>query len=603
MPNTPLAVTVVVPVFNAGPYLERCSPSLLDQSIGRDHYEVVYVDDGSTDGSGAFLDDLAAKHPHVRVHHQENSGWPGKPRNVGVAMARGEFVQFVDQDDRLAPRALERLVELGRRSSADVVVGKTAGTMVGPRRLFRDGVEGGSVVESGLAQSLTGHKMFRTAFLRDNGIAFPEGYWRLEDILFVVRAYTHDPVVSVLADHPCYFWDRREDGGNHSTAAFDLEGHFERLEVIVRTIVDGTPPGPLREALLHQLLRAPLLNLVSGHGVISGNEQRSRAAHALGGRIVRELIPRDTWQRMPGILPLRVAALVDGTWEDSRNVALRIKQTKLTLEKGQVRWEGGRLVMPLAAEWRRHRKPVGLVPVDGGFVWEACLAEGLVGATEARVAEPLADAFADVAVLDKKRHVWWWAHSPLTASLDGTPERVVPRLVGSLVIDPTRIIGGRQVRPGTYRLALRGQLLGMPLAGRLRTKVRGLGRAVVGRSPVLVALRRSGKHLEMTVRPAVKVLSRELASRPPAGGSPRLPRRGPVRVKVRLGRLHLDGPLRLADGPVRLDLVAGAKGAALLEIGRRTTLRSGRRRVELAGGTLGTALVAGGRILWFRGAG
>ena len=317
MPNTPLAVTVVVPVFNAGPYLERCSPSLLDQSIGRDHYEVVYVDDGSTDGSGAFLDDLAAKHPHVRVHHQENSGWPGKPRNVGVAMARGEFVQFVDQDDRLAPRALERLVELGRRSSADVVVGKTAGTMVGPRRLFRDGVEGGSVVESGLAQSLTGHKMFRTAFLRDNGIAFPEGYWRLEDILFVVRAYTHDPVVSVLADHPCYFWDRREDGGNHSTAAFDLEGHFERLEVIVRTIVDGTPPGPLREALLHQLLRAPLLNLVSGHGVISGNEQRSRAAHALGGRIVRELIPRDTWQRMPGILPLRVAALVDGTWEDS----------------------------------------------------------------------------------------------------------------------------------------------------------------------------------------------------------------------------------------------------------------------------------------------
>ena len=261
-----------------------------------------------------------------------------------------------------------------------------------------------------------------------------------------------------------------------------------------------------------------LLNLVSGHGVISGNEQRSRAAHALGGRIVRELIPRDTWQRMPGILPLRVAALVDGTWEDSRNVALRIKQTKLTLEKGQVRWEGGRLVMPLAAEWRRHRKPVGLVPVDGGFVWEACLAEGLVGATEARVAEPMADAFADVAVLDKKRHVWWWARSPLAASLDGTPERVVPRLAGSLVIDPTRIIGGRGLRPGTYRLALRGQLLGMPLSGRLGTKVRGLGRAVVGRSPVLVALRRSGKHLEMTVRPAVKVLS----------GEPRLPFRRQV---------------------------------------------------------------------------
>ena len=91
--------------------------------------------------------------------------------------------------------------------------------------------------------------------------------------------------------------------------------------------------------------------------------------------------------------------------------------------------------------------------------------------------------------------MWWWSHSPFTRTLGGSPERWS---LGSRVpgLDPTRIIGGRQVRPGTYRLALRGQLLGMPLSGRLRTKVRGLGRAVVGRSPVLVAVRRSGKHLE-----------------------------------------------------------------------------------------------------------
>ena len=150
MPNTPLAVTVVVPVFNtralpASVARPRCSTSPSAGTTTRWSMSTT----ARPTGSGAFLDDLAAKHPHVRVHHQENSGWPGKPRNVGVAMARGEFVQFVDQDDRLAARALERLVELGRRSSADVVVGKTAGTMVGPRRLFRDGVEGGSVVESG----------------------------------------------------------------------------------------------------------------------------------------------------------------------------------------------------------------------------------------------------------------------------------------------------------------------------------------------------------------------------------------------------------------------------------------------------------------------
>ena len=52
-------------------------------------YEVIYVDDGSIDGSGELLDQLAAAHPHVRVHHQENSGWPGKPRIGGTPMARG----------------------------------------------------------------------------------------------------------------------------------------------------------------------------------------------------------------------------------------------------------------------------------------------------------------------------------------------------------------------------------------------------------------------------------------------------------------------------------------------------------------------------------
>src|SRR5690606_39367885 len=95
-----------------GPYLDLCAPSLLRQSIGADAYEIIYVDDGSTDDSAQRLDRLAAEHRHVRVIHQENSGWPGKPRNVGVRVARGEYVQFVDQDDELTPQALERLHDL-----------------------------------------------------------------------------------------------------------------------------------------------------------------------------------------------------------------------------------------------------------------------------------------------------------------------------------------------------------------------------------------------------------------------------------------------------------------------------------------------------------
>ena len=63
---------------------------------------MIFVDDGSTDGTRRRLDALAAEHDHVRVEHIPNSGWPGRPRNVGLDLARGEFVYFVDNDDWLA---------------------------------------------------------------------------------------------------------------------------------------------------------------------------------------------------------------------------------------------------------------------------------------------------------------------------------------------------------------------------------------------------------------------------------------------------------------------------------------------------------------------
>lgn len=82
-------VSVVVPAFNSGPYLEKLVASLLRQSLPPGEFEAVFVDDGSTDTTPARLDELAAVHPHIRVLHTENSGWPSRPRNIGVAHARG----------------------------------------------------------------------------------------------------------------------------------------------------------------------------------------------------------------------------------------------------------------------------------------------------------------------------------------------------------------------------------------------------------------------------------------------------------------------------------------------------------------------------------
>ena len=93
-------VTVVVPVYNPGARHRRLHP-LAARPVARraDEYEVIFVDDGSTDATPARLDALAAEHAHVRVEHIPNSGWPGRPRNVGIELARGEYVFFVDNDD------------------------------------------------------------------------------------------------------------------------------------------------------------------------------------------------------------------------------------------------------------------------------------------------------------------------------------------------------------------------------------------------------------------------------------------------------------------------------------------------------------------------
>ena len=81
-------VSVVVPVYNPGRYLDDLLASLARQSMPADEFEVVFVDDGSTDGSQLRLDELEASSANVRVIHIPNSGWPGRPRNVGIEAGR-----------------------------------------------------------------------------------------------------------------------------------------------------------------------------------------------------------------------------------------------------------------------------------------------------------------------------------------------------------------------------------------------------------------------------------------------------------------------------------------------------------------------------------
>ena len=102
-------ISVIVPVYNAEPYLDKCIQSIIDQSYR--NLEIILVDDGSSDRSPAICDSYAVKDHRVQVIHKENGG-QSSARNVGLDICQGDFIGFVDSDDYIAPQMYERLLAL-----------------------------------------------------------------------------------------------------------------------------------------------------------------------------------------------------------------------------------------------------------------------------------------------------------------------------------------------------------------------------------------------------------------------------------------------------------------------------------------------------------
>ncbi|MFD9604663.1 glycosyltransferase family 2 protein [Streptomyces sp. NPDC059970] len=265
----PVKVSVVIPVYNPGKYIDPCIDSLLRQTLPAGEFEVLFVNDGSTDDTPERLEKLAAEHPHFRVITIPNSGWPGKPRNVGVDEAKGEYVQFVDQDDHLASDALRRLYEMGHRNGSDIVIGKVASNFRGvPHGVFKKNREKCTLRDAPLYDSLTPHKMFRTEFLRKNGIAYPEGKRRLEDQLYMMQAYFPAEVVSILGNYTCYFYSRRDDGKNAGSTRIVPAHYYGNLREVLDVVVANTEPGKFRDLLLRRFYRVEMLSRLSEPAVV-----------------------------------------------------------------------------------------------------------------------------------------------------------------------------------------------------------------------------------------------------------------------------------------------------------------------------------------------
>ncbi len=339
-----ITVSVVVPVYNTRPYLPECLDSLAAQDLPATSFEVVAVDDGSTDGSGEVLESYAEVHPNIRVIHQENSGWPGKPRNVGLAASRGRYVFFADSDDVLAPQALRRMCEFAEQHGSDVVVPKTVPLTGhgGPDYVWRR-----TQVDADLTRAimtLGPWKLFRRAFLDERGLRFPEGKVRLEDGILVTEAYLTARRVSLLADYDYYRKRSQPDRGNISSSPVDPDGYTSSLARMMEIVRKHCADPAVADRLVVTLYRRKGLKWF-GPDRFPGY---SRARQEAWVRAIADLAEQHVPARLDDLLPLL---------QRTRSVLVRHRELQALARLGAAQQAGRPLPTALVDTWLELQVP------------------------------------------------------------------------------------------------------------------------------------------------------------------------------------------------------------------------------------------------------
>jgi glycosyltransferase involved in cell wall biosynthesis len=471
-------VSVVVPVYDPGEDIDRCIASLLDQSLPAAEYEAIFVDDGSTDGTGDRLDRLAAEHANVRVIHIENSGWPGRPRNVGLDAARGDFVYFVDNDDWIEREALERLHARAVRNGADVVIGRVVGHRRGfSRDLFRRNVDRARLGRDPILSLLTPHKLFRREFLAREGIRYPEGKRRLEDHPFVLRAYLRAGVISILADYPCYHWMGHPEGASASAQRIE-PGYWDNLREVLDLVEENVGPGEERDRLLSHWYRSKLLTRIGGKRLLAYEDdlrdELFRDMHALA----TERFGPAVFAHLGSALRIRARLLEAGRLDGLMALAEAESAVKADVRVTAMRWQGARLRIELTGRLAdAEGRPFGARREDGRL--RRVLPSGLPGADVVTPEDrDVEDEVAGTFIRAWARRRETLEELMLRARKQVTPRDedglVVAEVRSACVLDVATAMAGAPARDGVWDLYAEVAGCGLSATARLAADARAL---------------------------------------------------------------------------------------------------------------------------------
>lgn len=309
-------LTVVMPVYNVDAYLREALDTVLTQSLR--NLEVIAVDDGSTDTSLEILREFERRDARVRVFTQANAG-QGIARNLGVSLAKAEFLTFIDSDDTVPPQALEHMVQRLQKSGSDFCVGgvrrfrgRQYRNTVWQRTVHQTDRIGTTIDEfpAAMQDIIACNRMFRTAFWRERigdfrAIAY-------EDHVPMLAAYVRATKFDVLTEIT-YNWRIREGSTGHLKA--QLQNLLDRVEV-------------KREA--HELLKAEASQFVYdvwvarcievdfgpfiGKALDADDEYREtlRAVYQLFTSRAND----DVWDRIRVLPKIRAHLVAEGRWDD-----------------------------------------------------------------------------------------------------------------------------------------------------------------------------------------------------------------------------------------------------------------------------------------------
>ncbi|VYT80160.1 glycosyltransferase [Clostridium tertium] len=208
-------ITIILPIYNVEKYLEKSLKSILDQSYK--DYELIVVDDGSTDKSLKILNKYKSKFQKIRIFTQDNIG-VSEARNLALSHAKGDYILFVDSDDFLKEDMVEKMACKAKESQSDIVISNYY--LYYEENKFHKAIsdmpniityQSGQVVDMMLRYKFQGqlwNKLFKHSLLKENDFSFEKGRY-IQDIFPVFKVINKAKKITYIDDE-LYFYRQRE---------------------------------------------------------------------------------------------------------------------------------------------------------------------------------------------------------------------------------------------------------------------------------------------------------------------------------------------------------------------------------------------------------